>query len=124
MNNGETIVNLLATLLTSGRMNAEKRKYLVQHFNWYSSNNEYDSAVRRIQELSILTPEFHSTGIVETKSTLRSLPKANTKTCTSHKAIVHLMLYGGMDSYNLLVPHSGCRNGGKYFLLQMTLSLF
>ena len=115
MNNRETTVNLLATLLTSGWMNTKKREYLVQYLKPYSSNDEYSSAVRRILELSILTPEFHATGIVDTTSTLRPLQKANSKTCTSHKAIVHLLLYGGMDSYNLLVPHSGCRNGGKFF---------
>lgn len=111
--NSKLIVEEIATLLTSGRMSEDKRKFLRES---YEAEQDKDKALRRIQQLAIIVPEFHATGLVREKKSFRPLSNTNTKTCKPYKAVVHLMLYGGMDSFNLLAPHSGCGAYGKFFL--------
>ena len=108
------IVDEIATLLTSGRMSKGKREFLRKS---YGAEQDKDKALRRIQQLAIIVPEFHATGLVREKETFRPFSNTNAKTCKPYKAVVHLMLYGGMDSFNLLAPHSGCGAYGKFLLL-------
>ncbi len=110
---GREVVDELATLLTSGRLNKEKREQLYQAFEEF---DDRESAEKHIQQLIILTPEFHSTGIVRELTSHRPLPAKNRKTCKPYKAVVHLMLYGGVDSYNILVPYSGCKAAAGEFV--------
>jgi hypothetical protein len=93
---------------------SEKKRQILRNF--YDAEQDKEKALRRIQQLAIVTPEFHTTGIVREKESIRPLPKVNEKTCTPYKAVVHLSLYGGMDSFNLLVPHSGCGSHGKFLV--------
>ena len=110
--NSSYVVNEIATLLTSGRMSNEKRTYLQ---NVYDSEQDKDIALRRIEELMIFVPEFHGTGLDRQKPTIKKESvKQNLKSCKPYKAVIHLMLYGGMDSFNLLAPHSGCNNNRGY----------
>ena len=78
----------------------------------YDAEPDKKQALRNIQQLVITTPEFHSTGLVFSKEIPQPLEptglNSNVKTCTPYKAVVHLMLYGGMDSFNLLVPFGNC----------------
>jgi hypothetical protein len=110
----EWIVDEIATLLTSGRMSSTKRLFLRES---YDAEQDKDRALRLIQQLTVLTPEFHANSIVRETNTVRPMPDANTRTCKPYKAVVHLLLYGGMDSFNLLVPYSGCGNNGKFLVL-------
>ena len=107
------IVEEIATLLTSGRMSEDKREFLQKS---YDAELDKDKALRHIQLLSIIVPEFHSTGLAREKQTVRPLSNTNKKTCKPYKAVIHLLLYGGMDSFNLLAPHSGCGKYGEFFL--------
>jgi hypothetical protein len=114
------IVDEIATLLTSGRMSEDKRKFLRES---YETEQDKEKALRHIQQLAVITPEFHTTGLVREKESIRPLPKANEKTCKPYKAVVHLLLYGGMDSFNLLVPYSGCGSHGKWLLSLLIIKL-
>jgi hypothetical protein len=105
------IVDKIATLLTSGRMSDDKREYLR---NVYDSEVNKDAAFRRIQELAVFVPEFHTTGLDHQTEILRPIPKVPNSACKPYKAVIHLLLHGGMDSFNLLVPHSGCGAYGKF----------
>ena len=94
-------------------MSEDKREFLRES---YDTEHDKDKALRRIQQLAIIIPEFHATGLVREKESIRPLPNVNSKTCKPYKAIVHLSLYGGMDSFNLLAPHSGCRKYGEFLI--------
>jgi uncharacterized protein (DUF1501 family) len=70
------------------------------------------------QQLIVATPEFHSTSSGATTDVVRQQPqgKANPKPAAErkpYKAIVYLMLEGGADSYNMLIPHSECDTGQR-----------
>ncbi len=105
--NSQHVVDEIATLLTSGRMSEENKKLLR---NAYDAEEDKEKALRRVQQLAITAPEYHAIGLVRQKNNFRPLPVTNKKTCKPYKAVIHLMLYGGMDSFNLLVPHSNCLN--------------
>jgi hypothetical protein len=103
-------VNEVARLLTGGRLSSRSRTILVTAYNAallkYDGNHDY--AWREILALAVTTPDFHTTNLVRMtdqprRQTIQKEPKDD-----SYKAIVVLFLFGGMDSYNLLVPHSSC----------------
>ena len=65
--------------------------------------------VEAIQVATILmtaTPEFHTTNIVDMTAVERTatptLPKNEN---VPYKALVHINLFGGMDSLNMIMPH-------------------
>jgi cullin-associated NEDD8-dissociated protein 1 len=75
-------------------------------------------ALKRAQELLVISPEFHSVNEPQPYNvpramggltSLRGPPTASQG--RPYKAVVVLFLSGGLDSWNLLVPHSGCVAG-------------
>ena len=112
----DNVIDELSTLLTSGRVigtNQElnQRAYL----SIMSTNQNQAAALRVAQQLIFSSAEFHTNGIPRNtnirKDTSSTFAK---KSCIqNYKAVVHLKLQGGLDSYNLLVPHSGCSGLGK-----------
>ena len=105
------IVDDLALVLTGGRLHSGAKAILMDA---YSNNGGFDT----VQKLMTTVPEFHSTGLVESRPDTRpdfEIPDASGR---PYKAIVFLMLDGGADSYNMLVPHSGCVGKG------MPISIF
>jgi len=110
--NATHTVNEIATLLTSGRLSKESRS-LVE--NAYKREPDRQKAHQLIKQLILTSPEFHVTGgsmdfIEEEK--VRSLPKKSS--LAKHKAVVHILLAGGCDSFNVLVPHSNCKVSDLY----------
>jgi len=110
----DEIVDDLCGLLTSGRMGNSNRKIIKDAYSGALNTGTDDSALRVALQLVVSSPEYHTTGTVSNGRTKRSLESGQTKTCKKYKAVVHLMLEGGMDSYNLLVPHSGCSGKASY----------
>ncbi len=106
---GDDVIDDLATILTSGRMSTKTREVIKSH---YSATKDSDSALRLAEQLVIAAPSFHTTGKSEDVQTARVEPLPAKKTCKRHKAVVHLMLKGGCDSFNVLVPHSKCDKNG------------
>ena len=111
----EDIVEELDLLLTAGRLEQSTRDIL---------ENAYDHAftiskdgIRRtngiiaVQQLLITSPEFQVTNRVQRNPGSRR-PSAKKRNSTEpYKAVVMLYLGGGMDAYNLIVPHSDCKDG-------------
>jgi hypothetical protein len=95
----EGVVDELATLLTSGRLSQEKRKYMTSVFEKHD-----DDAMEILQQMIAGTPEFHSNSLSREADKMREEPAEPQPSSKPYKAVVHVMLPGGMDSYNLLVP--------------------
>lgn len=108
--NTEKIIDDLATLLTSGRLSDSHRRLFKEVYSNEKNSNE---ALKLLQQMAILSPEYSSTGVIQ--ESLRKRPSINrpTKSCKRYKAVVHILLQGGCDSFNLLVPHSQCEGKGK-----------
>ena len=99
------IIDDLALVLTGGRLHSGAKAVLM---DTYSNNGGFDA----VQKLMTTVPEFHSTGLVDSKQDTRPDFETPDASGRPYKAIVFLMLNGGADSYNMLVPHSGCVGKG------------
>lgn len=120
------VVDNLCTLLTSGRMSSSNREVVKMVYNsLLMEGGSNDEALRVAQQLIVTSSEFHTTSLTRSQSSKQdredSLPK---KTCKKYKAVVHLLLGGGMDSYNMLVPHSKCFGHGRNLLFTFYSSHF
>ena len=106
----DIVIDSLGTLLTSGRLSEYHKQVIKQA---YLEANDESHALQTAQRLMILSPEFHQTGALH-GGLSRKRPPATpvTKVCKNYKAVIHLLLKGGCDSFNLLVPHSQCRGKG------------
>ena len=70
-------------------------------------------ALKRVQELLVMSPEFHSVNEPQPHGDARGAPPNTASQGRPYKAVVVLFLDGGLDSWNLLVPHSGCAAGNS-----------
>lgn len=104
----EATLRELSLLLTSGRLRDNKIDNILKAIEGESQD---ETAWKRGLQLMLSTPEFHSTNMLD------SIPHARTKKTTSsrgiplekgYKAVIHLVLRGGCDSFNMLVPHPSC----------------
>ena len=96
------IIRELATLLTGGRLNAAHRKTIQQFYD--DERNKAAALIMAIQ-LILTSAEFHTSGAMVQKSDIgRSDTSEPTTSSEPYKAVVFLMLAGGFDSYNMLVP--------------------
>lgn len=96
----ESVIDDMATILTGGRLGSVNRK-LIKHI--YSTINEEKLALVAAQQLILASPEFHTVAS-KTENTGRekeSVPQRS-KSCTRHKNVIHLVLKGGWDSFNVV----------------------
>jgi len=100
------VVEDLALLLTAGRLNSDAKTVL--------ENAYTEGGLSVVQKLFIATPEFHSTGIVNSRIPPRPESSPPTPSEEGYKAIVFLNLSGGADTFNILVPHSDCIGKDMY----------
>jgi hypothetical protein len=111
-NYAEFVVDNLATMLTSGRLSKYHREIIKEA---YLSESNKIKAYQLAQKLTILSPEYHVTaGVVQETVQKRPPTRPTIKVCKEYKAVVHILLKGGCDSFNLLVPHSQCHGKGKF----------
>ena len=98
------IIDELATVMTAGRLS--KRNRALAQAIYDKTDRKKANPLVRAQQLIISTPEFHSTGVVEETGKQRAKPKLkkSTQGGKGYKATVFLMLGGGYDSWNMLVP--------------------
>lgn len=97
----------LALLLTAGRLSNANRQTIVAEC---SPEPDQDSQVRCMQQLIITTGEFQTTNSVTQTGEERAdieIPVGDSN--EPYRAIVYYYLGGGLDSYNLLAPHT-CEN--------------
>lgn len=106
MEDAGAIIDELASLMTSGRMNKESRSIMKSA---YDAEHDKTQALILAQQLVLTSPDFHSTGMSQRKD-MEDEEIDNTKSCRRYKAVVHILLKGGADSYNMLVPLSDCRS--------------
>jgi len=101
----------LNLLLTAGKLNNHTTNIMSEIYN-NSENSEL--GFRKVQQLFATVPEFHVTNENKFKSQeLRSDSQIQFQN-RSYKAIIVLFLHGGCDSFNLIVPHSECKNIDMY----------
>lgn len=88
-------IDELATLLTSGRLSAERRLAIEKAYNVTLGSRSALEAYINAEQLIASSPEFHTNSLA--KDTTVSREKANppTATGTPYKAVVYLMLSGG-----------------------------
>jgi cullin-associated NEDD8-dissociated protein 1 len=81
-----------------------------------SANEEV--ALKRTLKLAALAPEFHATAVATPplngpKEREPFVPQESLG--RDYKAVVVVYLAGGADSWNMVVPHSGCKDGHDLF---------
>ena len=102
----DAVVDDLNLLMTSGRLSTANRAIVKRAYEEVmNATTQHQLATIRAQQLILTTPEFHTNGRVTpdaaTNRTTPSYPSASTK---PYKAVVLLMLNGGCDSFNMIVP--------------------
>lgn len=70
-------------------------------------------ALKRAIELMTLTPDFVATNRAQPSEAPRVSPPRPASGQRPYKALVVLFLEGGADSWNMIVPHSGCAGTGN-----------
>jgi len=124
-----TVVDELDLLLTSGRLSeAVKSKIRAAYDAKYTApsstsrrrspgslgSSGASAALKIAQQMVMFTGEFHSSAESVITTTPRPPAAIPASLGRPYKAVIVLFLNGGIDSYNLLVPHSGCTaNSGK-----------
>ena len=111
LTNATAVVSELDLLLTGGRLNTHAHSLIAADYRAKLSTSTAAEALQAAQELFLFTAEFHTTNLLNR----RKLPRPNIPDIPSqgraYKAIVYIFLDGGADTYNLLVPTSGCTGG-------------
>ena len=110
----EQIVDELDILLTSGRLEETAREIIIEQYNIELAAHGPVSAMKLAQQLILGTPEFQITNRVQRKVGTRREAASVKLPKNSYKAIVYLYVGGGLDSYNVLVPHSNCGDKDMY----------
>jgi hypothetical protein len=97
----EAVVNELATLLTAGRLGPENRRLIEQVYAASATQ-----ALAKAQLLMAASPEFHVTNLILQSGSKRPKIPATTPSSKPYKAVVYVLLQGGVDSFNMLAPHT------------------
>jgi hypothetical protein len=106
-----TIVDELALLLTSGRLSTSSRKTV---FDAIMNAADRKTGIKTAQKLIASSSAFHATGLEQPLQTEKPNMTVPTASGNRYKAVVYVNLAGGLDSYNILMPHSSCSGtGGK-----------
>ena len=106
----DDVINDLATLMTSGRLSIENRQIIKDAFTETLFNGVTDDLVREAlinaQQLVSLSPEFHSNSLSRKRNKNREPPEPKEAKGIPYKAVIQVVLSGGLDSFNVLVPES------------------
>ena len=108
------IIAAIDLLLTGGRMHPATRATLaLAYSNRFNETGDAAHALSVAQTLASFTGEFSSSSVP--RLTDEAVEVGNTEVSDTstgdYKALVYLFLGGGLDSFNLIVPHSGCTGG-------------
>ena len=115
---GEQAIDEMSLLLTGGRLSDHARQIIVAEYEKELSRyGDEEKAMRVAQQLLVITPEFHSTSLNDIKDEggMREVVEEEVaKVPSDYKAVVYLMMFGAADSYNFIIPHSGCGEKDMY----------
>lgn len=109
------IVAELDILLTSGKLDTRTANIITRAYESTAAASTVQEAFKVAMQLITASAQFHSTNINKLAQTLRQTIPQNQNRGRRYKAVIVLYLNGGMDSHNLLVPHSGCTNGRNLY---------
>ena len=108
------VVAELAELLTAGQLSPVAQETLERTYDaTLLSTGSTHEALKAAQQLFMVLPEFHATNANQLTGTERELATvAVSPDPLPYKAIVYFYFDGAADSFNMLVPLSGCGQGG------------
>ena len=106
----DDIIDDLDILLTSGRLQGSTNRALIKSI-LQPMMGDIPKAIRAAQQLVLSTPEYHSTNLPRTLNNARPSNAYATRHKTPYKAVIVLMLRGGCDSFNMIVPLGQCATG-------------
>ena len=112
------VVDELALLLTDGRLSSSSRNIMIEAYNGASTSIE---GLRLAQKLIVTAPEYHSTGLFTSLDESRPEIEDPIPSEREYRAVVYLYLAGGLDSFNMLVPHSNCNGRGAFIAILKSL---
>ena len=101
--NVDTLINELDMLLAGGRF-ANVTKSMIANA---MVETAVESPAQRAQQVAMMSPEFNVMGVIDIIGDDRNAtedPFAH-KVPESYRAMVHVYLDGGVDSFNMLVPY-------------------
>jgi len=103
------VVNELDLLLTGKRLSASFKDHIIQRYNATMIASSPQAALKLAQKLILLSPEYHVSNAHKTQPTeeREAIPEIPSQG-RPYKAIVIVIEEGGVDSFNLFVPHSQC----------------
>lgn len=104
------VIDELALLLTSGRLSHDKKAKLVQIYDEAMERDAVQEALINVQQAMLTTPEFHTNALSDNTGPVLPEDDPVEPSSTPYKAVIYVMLDGGVDSHNLLVPHK-CERG-------------
>ena len=110
----QEIVSQLSLVLTADRLHPTSRNLFVREYTAVAQSSSAANAMKRLLKLFALSADFHVTNSNIQFNTLRPAPTTITGSGRRYKAIVVVFEAGGADSFNMVVPHSGCSNGDYY----------
>ena len=110
----EATVDELDLALTQGRLSDHVRATLISAYNQkMATNGGWPAALKQVYKLLFTSAEFHITN-VNLRHGMQVDPPPPPPTAppseSEYKAVVVISLFGGMDSFNFLVPYSGCED--------------
>lgn len=98
-------VQEIADLLTSGRLSADAITAIATKVD---TEADLDTKIRLAQQIIATSPEFHTTNLHNRNGNERLPTPVKEASSDPYKAIVVLQLSGGLDSFNVLMPHTSC----------------
>ena len=100
-------MNEMGALLAPGRISPSTRAVLTDALTKRTVDGDA-GALKQALKLISMAPEFHSSNKLNAKASDRKGADVVESQNRPYKAIVVVMLNGGADSYNMVVPHSNC----------------
>lgn len=113
-----TVIAELDLLLTSGRLNANASAVIADAYDEYNARVGPTAALVVAQQLLTASAEFHATNMHTLTGDVRrgaatGAGDAVTYDTSRFKAVVVLVMDGGADTYNLLMPYGDCSTNAK-----------
>jgi uncharacterized protein (DUF1501 family)/uncharacterized protein (DUF1800 family) len=109
------LIAKLSTLLTGGRLDVHRSDIMQTIYDSsFNRTNSSSTAVKKVLSAFAITPEFQITNFAKSNFTTEKKKTTELNSSGGYKALVYVFLHGGMDSYNLLVPHSSCSGENLY----------
>ncbi len=118
------VIDDLDLLLTSGRLNSTLKAYVIREYSArLAATNSTVAALKYAQKMILLSTEFHTTNANLVSNVRRPVAAPQSPLGRPPKNIVVLFMNGGLDSYNLLVPDTGCALFDEYTNLRTSAAL-